>query len=212
MTKVYEVYHCYKGDDLLYVGQGARGRSKHCNSGISHVYELNEIFFTEGKEALSVHIVKFTNCKDEALAVERYNILNLKPKYNKVHSLKLSERSKSASESVRIRRELSRFRDDISGKKPSEGFVRNYEGLCRDFVDFYSHEGILENDIKLYPKEVFKELDKIRLSGLSRSIRNTKIDHMSDISFHALFFRAILSLYGINLKDCIYRRNNRVCW
>ena len=44
---MYEVYICKLGDDTVYIGQGVKGRHKHCISGKSHVYELNEIFFSE---------------------------------------------------------------------------------------------------------------------------------------------------------------------
>lgn len=52
MTKVYELYHCKYQGEVVYIGQGSRGRHRHCNSGISHVFELNEIYFTEGKEVM----------------------------------------------------------------------------------------------------------------------------------------------------------------
>ena len=45
---MYEVYMCKLNDEVLYVGQGASGRHKHCNSGSSHVYELNKLHF-QGK-------------------------------------------------------------------------------------------------------------------------------------------------------------------
>ena len=33
MTKIYELYQCeYKGE-IVYIGQGKKGRHKHCNSG-----------------------------------------------------------------------------------------------------------------------------------------------------------------------------------
>lgn len=58
MSKVYELYHCKYQGEVVYIGQGARGRHRHCNSGTSHVYELNEIYFTEGKDVLDVTVVQ----------------------------------------------------------------------------------------------------------------------------------------------------------
>jgi len=40
-----EVYLCYLEDEIVYVGSGKLNRHKHCNSGISHVYELNRLHF-----------------------------------------------------------------------------------------------------------------------------------------------------------------------
>ncbi len=44
--ELYEVYVCKHNDVVLYVGQGKSGRHKHCNSGTSHVYELNKLHFS----------------------------------------------------------------------------------------------------------------------------------------------------------------------
>ena len=38
----YYVYHAYGlNGELLYVGKGSGDRYKHCNSGVSHCFELN---------------------------------------------------------------------------------------------------------------------------------------------------------------------------
>ena len=43
----YEVYVAYdKQGNPLYVGQGAKGRHKHCTSGKSHNKLLNKFYFT----------------------------------------------------------------------------------------------------------------------------------------------------------------------
>lgn len=55
----YEVYVCKLGANIIYVGSGAVGRHKHCNSGRSHVYELNKLHF-EG-EVFKVDITYYEN-------------------------------------------------------------------------------------------------------------------------------------------------------
>ena len=42
---VFEVYICKFENSVVYIGSGGLNRHKHCKSGISHVYELNEIHF-----------------------------------------------------------------------------------------------------------------------------------------------------------------------
>lgn len=81
-----EVYIAYgKNKEVLYVGQGNIGRHKHCVSGVSHVYELNKMHFNNEEVLVKVHLI--TNSKDEALNVEKQLILELKPKFNTVHSV-----------------------------------------------------------------------------------------------------------------------------
>ena len=41
----YEVYVCRVDGEIVYIGSGRHGRHKHCDSGCSHVYELNKIHF-----------------------------------------------------------------------------------------------------------------------------------------------------------------------
>ena len=48
MSKHFEVYICKLDGNIIYIGSGANGRHKHCNSGCSHVYDLNKLHF-EGK-------------------------------------------------------------------------------------------------------------------------------------------------------------------
>ena len=54
--KGYEVYVCKNGSEVVYIGEGRFGRHKHCNSGTSHVYELNKLHF-DGV-VLEVDVVK----------------------------------------------------------------------------------------------------------------------------------------------------------
>lgn len=80
MSKIYEVYVCRLGDEVMYVGQGEKGRHKHCNSGISHVYELNRLHFLGNR--FVVDVVEYTKSKKEALEVELKLIRELEPKLN----------------------------------------------------------------------------------------------------------------------------------
>lgn len=77
----YEVYVCKDADgEVLYVGQGKTGRSAHCNSGVSHVYGLNRLFFM-GHE-LIVEILETGLSKESALVIEKDVICDLQPKFN----------------------------------------------------------------------------------------------------------------------------------
>lgn len=82
-NKAYYVYQA-KGlnDVLLYIGKGKGDRLKHCNSGISHCYGLNEYHFKHGKNSMSVNILSYFYTEDDALKYEESCIKKLKPLFN----------------------------------------------------------------------------------------------------------------------------------
>lgn len=75
----HEVYIARLDGDVLYVGEGVKGRHQHVNSGVSNVYELNRLHF-QGK-VIDVEVIE-CNSKKEADNIETRLILNLKPLYN----------------------------------------------------------------------------------------------------------------------------------
>ena len=83
----YYVYHAYGlNGELLYVGKGSGDRYKHCNSGVSSSFHLNEYFFKNGNESINTKIVREFDCEIEALEYEKVCIQTLKPKFNTVYS------------------------------------------------------------------------------------------------------------------------------
>ena len=82
---MYEVYMCKVNGEIVYIGQGKVGRSRHCVSGISHVYELNRMHFSEMRNSVEVEIVKFFVSKDDALKLELDLIKKHLPRFNTLH-------------------------------------------------------------------------------------------------------------------------------
>ena len=78
--KIYEVYLCKHEGIVVYVGQGYYNRHKHCNSGTSHVYELNKLHFQGVVFDVEVTIL---DSKDVAVKKERELIKKYLPKFNK---------------------------------------------------------------------------------------------------------------------------------
>lgn len=68
--------------ELLYIGKGKGDRYKHCNSGISHCYGLNEYHFKHGRSAINTSILAYFETELEALHYEKECIQKLKPKLN----------------------------------------------------------------------------------------------------------------------------------
>ena len=81
--KKFELYYCYYKDELVYIGQGKKGRHKHCLSGMSHCRELNQIVLTEGLDNLRIDVVYRANDRFKTLQQEKEDIVRLQPKFNK---------------------------------------------------------------------------------------------------------------------------------
>lgn len=81
-------YICYVvkyKEDILYIGEGKEGRELHCKSGVSHVYELNKIYFSSKFEnsEIKVDIVLNAKTKEEVISKET-ELINLHtPWFNK---------------------------------------------------------------------------------------------------------------------------------
>ena len=84
-------YYVYKAtglnNEILYIGKGGGDRYKHCNSGISHCFHLNEYFFKNGSESINTKIVREFDCEIEALEYEKVCIQTLKPRLNLCYCL-----------------------------------------------------------------------------------------------------------------------------
>ena len=81
--KKFELYYCYYKDELVYIGQGKKGRHKHCLSGKSHCIELNKIVLSEGLENIRIDVVYRANDKFKTREREKEDIVRLQPKFNK---------------------------------------------------------------------------------------------------------------------------------
>lgn len=80
--KKFEVYIAKdKGGNILYIGSGATGRSNHCISGISSVYELNKMHFDGEYVDIVIHATYDT--KEDSLKSEKELILIHEPPFNR---------------------------------------------------------------------------------------------------------------------------------
>lgn len=180
--KFFEVYVCKdENGTILYIGSGARGRHKHCNSGSSHVYELNKMHF-EGKK-LSVLVLSLHETREDALQKEKELILQYKPIFNiqYLSNKKLSKANKSSVTSKRFReivKELTRGMYKTLRCKQAELFLEDVENLLRSYKITGLIDGVnLTGSFSLTNKE-------------SRYVRYTNHpDRKMSILFHSLFER-----------------------
>lgn len=76
----FEVYIARHEDEVLYIGEGVKGRHLHLTSGISHCYEANRYHF-EGIE-LDIEVIEYST-KSEVVSMEKVLIKDLEPLWNK---------------------------------------------------------------------------------------------------------------------------------
>ena len=123
----YEVYVCKRGAKIIYVGSGVVGRNKHCNSGRSHVYELNKLHF-EG-EVFKVDITYYET-REEALEKEITLIQELSPIYNTQYT-KRDNRRNLGSEKIAFRKSLNHHYRMTKVHLRDDKFLKLSEELLR---------------------------------------------------------------------------------
>ena len=133
MSKHFEVYICKLDGNIIYIGSGANGRHKHCNSGCSHVYDLNKLHF-EGK-VFDIQVKKF-NDKQDSINHEKDLILKHKPRFNSVY---LSDvRNKKGVESMKLKR---MFRQELLKYFTKDDVIESYS---KAFLEFLHHHNTAE--------------------------------------------------------------------
>lgn len=75
------IYYTTYKDVIVYIGAGQPNRYKHTTSGVSHVYQLNKLHFTD-PENVNTTILKGCVSLEEALEEETKLIKEFKPKFN----------------------------------------------------------------------------------------------------------------------------------
>lgn len=168
------------------------GRGKHCLSGVSHVYELNRLHFTD-KENVKLEVLKFFNSKEGALSCEKDLIVKLKPKLNKVYNV--CTRGEQAIQSKQVKLNLNSYVDGVVWDTKQK--VKCKE-LINEFWEFYPYIDIINGDIELLTKDLYRHHNKWRMLQLSRWLTSGDKKY-STTHYCNLFHQAYLSVYGVNI-------------
>ena len=195
---MYEVYMCKVNGEIVYIGQGKVGRSRHCVSGISHVYELNRMHFSEMRNSVEVEIVKFFVSKDDALKLELDLIKKHLPRFNTVH--KPSAHKNDLKNSNHYRRIMFDTHENMTDKH-----FDLYKKLYREFFDFYQYKNTISGDIVIYSIDHFLSVEKLNLSKLSRSLREIEGTY-SDRHFCTVFKKNFLKAFGYCLSEKLHNK------
>lgn len=165
-----EVYVCKKDGEIVYIGKGRKGRHKHCNSGVSHVFELNEIYFKEGSSVLETEVVRYFKTDEEALAYEKELIVKHKPKLNKTYTGN-DVRGKVSKEARDLRNKLKDYITKSNTRHDRHNYKVYYD-LVDEFISHFGYNFSQEGSLRIYGKEFYRKLGLKRITQLSRYLRN----------------------------------------
>lgn len=202
MVKVYEVYQCEYKDEVVYIGQGTKGRHKHCNTGISHVRELNRIYFIEGEDKLCVKVIKELSDKGAALELEKSLIDYHRPKFNKVFN---SSKNPMADYGD-LRAVKKQFNAYANESEINLASYEKYHDIVDEFLGYVSARDLKEGTILLYSNESYLKIGLKNMGKLSRFIRCMENKYSPKKSPTLLFYLAVKDIYNIDLKECLHTR------
>ena len=197
-----EVYICKKDGEIVYIGKGRKGRHKHCNSGTSHVYELNEIHFKEGSNILETEVVKYFKTDEEATILERLLIQKYKPAFNKVFTGRCS-RALTSSGASSLKRDMLKYISDM-GFKNQGGHYEKYYKLVDEFLSQYGYDFYRKDDFLIYGAEFYRDMNLGLIANLSRCLRGD--GYNSKDSYATIFKSCVEDLYGIDLSCFVTKR------
>ena len=200
MKQIYEVYVCsYKGD-VVYVGEGRKGRHHHCNSGTSHVYELNQIHFTEGKDLLKVQVVQECTSKVEAEKFEMKLIKKFSPLYNQKNN---GDRDSRFDKMKEGRDFIEKALEYARGFNYTKGQIKKFQDVMGEFIEHYGCREAVNGNVEIYSHQHFTKIGKPRLCSLARWVRTRQEEIEKSVSPPVVFYKFLRDEYSVDLTLCL---------
>ena len=196
-----EVYVCKKDGEIVYIGKGRKDRHKHCNSGVSHVFELNEIRFTEGADVLETEVVKYFKTDKEACEYEIFLIGKYNPKFNKTYTTKT--KTENMTEARKLKSSMKAHIMDVRSKN-LRNVYESYYALVDEFLGHFGCNFHNKGDLKIYGTCFYKGLGLKSLANLSRYLRGDGV-YAKD-SYLAIFYEYVYNAYKLDLKQFLTGR------
>lgn len=204
-VKGYEVYVCKNGSEVVYIGEGRFGRHKHCNSGTSHVYELNKLHF-DGV-VLEVDVVKVFETKVEAESLEKMLINKHQPIYNSKGKVGYIPISLLGSEiGVKVAALRKSLENDLKLNRFSQDKVVEVVGILDEFLNYVGRDNVLRGSYKLRGKGYYSKLGLLGVNKLMRHIAS--VDYVA--KWAELFFKNIYIHTKVNLADQLYTKTPKI--
>lgn len=194
--KVYEVYICKYDGEIVYIGEGALNRHRHCTSGASHVYELNEIFFTKDKSLFDVS-VRFVDSKEKASRIEKELIETHRPKYNKVGVS--NERNIKGVNRALFRKLLLSKVDSVVSTSLRKVKLKV---AVEEFLTFHTSDRLQQEGLLLRGHGKYRNMGLLQLSsivGNLKEARNTSKEGLPHL-FREIIEISYLEHFGVESK------------
>jgi len=135
----HEVY-CVMDENskIIYIGSGRNNRHKHCESGCSHVYELNRMHFNGDK--VNIKLLHINLTKEESIEIEQALILLHKPRLNRQFTSS-DVRKASMYEGKLLKEKLLKI---IIGLGTRSQILLRFHNQVLDFIDTYKVQGLIK--------------------------------------------------------------------
>ena len=197
VVKRFEVYICSLNKEVLYIGSGKVNRHKHCNSGTSHVYDLNKLHFSGNIFDIEL---KFFTSKEESLEEELALINQHVPKFNIVHTGKNTSKVDWLHKGDKIRKSFKHFNQFPE----KSGIFKKMNNLLDLFLDVHNlpmidHEGVLLRGRSFYKARGHYKIENLIKNYRCSTTGTTRI------------FIAFFSLLKLALEDT-YEKSISFSW
>lgn len=190
-NKIYEVYVCKHEGVVVYVGQGYYNRHKHCNSGTSHVYELNQLHFQGVVFDIDVELLPN---KEVAVKKERELIKRYLPKFNK-NFMQTEKQMKGADRSLFRATWLTHINNTESTQARRERLYL----VVDEFMTYHTHDMLKEEGLLLRGHGIYETVNLKKIASVVKNLRFGKVTGgMPDIFKEALE-KTYLECFGKSL-------------
>lgn len=151
----HEVYAVLDSNGIiLYIGSGRHNRHKHCESGCSHVYELNRMHFNG--ETFQTKILHTNLTKEYSIEVEKKLITLHQPPLNK-QFMKNDNRKIVMGDGKRLKEKLLDIISQLDARNP---ILYKFKHQVEYFVDTYKLQWLISGiKVKYKVMEVLKGKD-----------------------------------------------------
>lgn len=169
----FELYCCYDKGKLLYVGSGALYRHKHCNSGTSHVYELNKLHF----QGFIFDVkVKYFETREDALEEEQKLIREHLPELNKVYTTRNCGKSKWVQTYSKLRKSFTENNKFDKKSTMHRKMVELFEAfLMLHPIPLIDSEGVLLRGRSYYKNRGYTKFESLVKNNRSSNTTTNKV-------------------------------------
>ena len=169
----FELYCCYDKGKLLYVGSGALYRHKHCNSGTSHVYELNKLHF---QGVIFDVKVKYFETREDALEEEQKLIREHLPELNKVYTTRNCGKSKWVQTYSKLRKSFTENNKFDKKSTMHRKMAELFEAfLMLHPVPLIDSEGVLLRGSSYYKNRGYTKFESLVKNNRSSNTTTNKV-------------------------------------